>query len=298
MEVVRGGPPMRKRKEFITGILFVLPGTLGLAIFKIYPIVASFFYSFTEYHVTLPPKWIGLKNYLELFQDQLFLKSLWNTFWYFIGLVPLGLIVGLGLALLLVKDIKGISFFRATMYMPSVVPVYAFAVVALNFFNPYLGFVNGLLAKLGIPGPLWTADERLVKLTIILIAQWGAGNQAMIFMAAIKDIPRELFESALIDGANKWQIFRKITLPMITPAILYYLVYSSILALQFFDLPQIMFGGGPNNATLSLAIYLYRHAFRYGNMGYASSMAWLMFIAAFAVSILYLRTSRKWVFYG
>ncbi|HBT25208.1 MAG TPA: spermidine/putrescine ABC transporter permease, partial [Pseudothermotoga sp.] len=216
----------------------------------------------------------------------------------FIGLVPIGLIVGILLALLLVRDFKGVSFFRAVMYMPSVVPIYAFAVVALNFFNPYLGLVNGFLAKFGIPGPLWTADDKLVKLTIILIAQWGAGQQAMILMAAMKDIPKEFYESALIDGANKWQTFRKITLPLITPAILYYFITSSILALQFFELPQIMFDGGPNNATLSIAIYLYRHAFRYGNMGYASAMAWFIFLISLGICILYFKTSRKWVFYS
>ncbi|HOJ88635.1 MAG TPA: sugar ABC transporter permease [Pseudothermotoga sp.] len=289
---------MKKRKRFWTAMFFVLPGIIGLLVFRIYPIFASFFFSFTEYHITLPPKWIGLTNFKELFHDPLFVKSLQNTFVYFIGLVPVGLIVGILLALLLVRDFKGVSFFRAVMYMPSVVPIYAFAVVALNFFNPYLGLVNGFLAKFGIPGPLWTADDKLVKLTIILIAQWGAGQQAMILMAAMKDIPKEFYESALIDGANKWQTFRKITLPLITPAILYYFITSSILALQFFELPQIMFGGGPNNASLSIAIYLYRHAFRYGNMGYASAMAWFIFLISLGICILYFKTSRKWVFYS
>jgi len=289
---------VKKIQKILTILFFIFPGLFGLVMFKLYPIFASLFFSFTDYYVTLSPKWVGFENFKELFQDFLFLKSLQNTFWYFIGLVPIGLIVGIVLALLLVKDFKFISFFRAVMYLPSVVPIYAFAVVALNFFNPYLGFVNGILAKLGIPGPLWTSDERLVKLTLILIAQWGAGQQAMIFMAAMKDIPKELYESARIDGASKWQIFNKITLPLITPAILYYFITSSILALQFFELPQIMFGGGPNNASLSVAIYLYRHAFRYGNMGYASAMAWFIFLVSLLISLLYFKTSKKWVIYG
>jgi len=288
----------KKRKQAAIGILFALPTLLGLIIFKIYPILASGFYSLTEYHITLPPQWIGVKNYKNLFSDPLFIKSFSNTLYYLIWLVPLGLIVGICLALLLVKDIKGIGFFRSMVYLPSIVPIYAFATVALWFFNPYFGLVNGLLARVGVEGPLWIADEKWVKFTLVLVAQWGAGPTALLFMAGMKDVPKELYEAATLDGANAWQKFWKITFPFISPITLYYLITSAIGALQFFDLPNIMTGGGPNNASLSVGMYIYRHAFRYTNMGYACAMSWIIFIISLILTIVLLRTSMKWVFYG
>ncbi|PNR92520.1 carbohydrate ABC transporter permease [Petrotoga sp. 9PWA.NaAc.5.4] len=286
-----------KKRAWI-GVLFALPAILGLVILKIYPIIASGFYSLTEYHITDSPEWVGFENYKNLFSDPLFIKSFSNTMYYLVLLVPLGLVVGICLALLLVKDIKGISFFRSMVYLPSIVPVYAFATVALWFFNPYFGLVNGLLARVGINGPLWIADESWVKFTLVLAAQWGAGPTALLFMASMKDIPRELYEAATLDGANAWQKFWRITFPFISPVTLYYLITSSIQALQFFDMPNIMTGGGPNNASLSLGMYIYRNAFRYTNMGYASAMSWIIFIIALILSFVLFRTSMKWVFYG
>jgi len=288
----------RRRKQALIGVLFALPAILGLVILKVYPIVASGYYSLTEYHITTPPQWVGFENYKNLFADSLFITSLSNTGYYLIFLVPLGLVVGICLALLLVKDIKGISFFRAMVYLPSIVPVYAFSVVALWFFNPYFGLVNSLLARIGIPGPLWIADENWVKFTLVLTAQWGAGPTALLFMASMKDVPRELYEAATLDGANAWQKFWKITFPYISPVTLYYLVISSIQALQFFDMPNIMTAGGPNNASLSLGMYIYRQAFRYTNMGFASAMSWIIFIIGLILSLIFFRTSMKWVFYG
>jgi len=288
----------KKKIDNLVGILFASPWFIGFVIFTAYPILASLFFSFTEYHITLPPKWIGTGNYTRLFEDSLFIKAFYNTLAYVAGLVPIGLIVGLIIALLLVKPFKGRNFYRGTIYIPSLVPLYAFATISLWFFSPYFGIVNGLLSYLGINGPLWLSDEKWVKFTIVLIAQWGAGTTALIYMAAINDIPNELYEAAMLDGANKWQMFWKITLPMISPATLYYLIIATIGAFRIFDLPQIMTGGGPNNASLSYVMYLYRHAFRYMNMGLASAMAWFLFLISLILVMLIFITSARWVFYG
>ena len=282
----------------ITGLLFTLPWIIGFLIFTFYPIVASFYYSFTEYNVATPPKWVGLENYINLFKDELFLKAFYNTGYYAAGLVPLGLIVGLILALLLVQPLKEKYLYRALIYLPSIVPVYALAVISLVFFNPYFGLVNGFLSIFRINGPMWLNDENWVKFTIVLLSQWGAGGTALIFMAAINDIPKDLYEAAMLDGATGWQTFWKITLPLMSPAILYYLITATIGAEQIFDLPQIMTGGGPANASLSYVMYLYRHAFRYLHMGIASAMAWILFIVTIILTILIFKTSARWTFYG
>ncbi|ADD02957.1 binding-protein-dependent transport systems inner membrane component [Thermoanaerobacter mathranii subsp. mathranii str. A3] len=282
----------------VNGLLFALPWIIGFLIFTFYPIVASFYYSFTKYNVATKPKWIGLENYTSIFKDELFLKAFYNTGYYVAGLVPLGLIVGLILALLLVQPLKEKYLYRALIYLPSIVPVYALAVISLVFFNPYFGLVNGFLSIFGANGPMWLSDENWVKFTIVLLSQWGAGGTALIFMAAINDIPKDLYEAAMLDGANGWQTFWKITLPLMSPAILYYLITATIGAVQIFDLPQIMTGGGPANASLSYIMYLYRQGFRYLNIGTASAMAWILFILTIILTILIFKTSARWTFYG
>ncbi len=288
---------MKKRQNLI-GFLFALPWIIGFLVFTLYPIIASLFYSFTEYHITTPPKWVGFTNYAKLLHAELFIKGFVNTVWYVIGLVPLGLVVGLGLGLLLVQPLRERTFYRSMIYLPSIVPVFAFATVALWFFSPYFGIVNGILSYMGINGPMWLNDEKWVKFTIILISQWGAGGTALIYMAALNDIPKELYEAATIDGANAWQSFWKITFPLISPATLYYLITATIGALQIFDLPQIMTGGGPANASLSYVMFLYRHAFRYMNIGFASSMAWILFLISLVLVVIIFKTSARWAFYG
>ncbi len=286
------------RRHNLIGFLFALPWIIGFLVFTAYPIIASLFFSFTEYHITTAPKWVGLANYAKLFHTELFIKSLINTWWYVVGLVPFGLVVGLGLGLLLIQPLRERVFYRSMIYLPSIVPVFAFATVALWFFSSYFGIVNGLLSYFGITGPMWLNDEKWVKFTIILISQWGAGGTALIYMAALNDIPKELYEAAELDGANGWQAFWKITIPLISPATLYYLITATIAALQIFDLPQIMTGGGPANASLSYVMFLYRHAFRYMNIGFASAMAWILFIISLVLVAIIFKTSARWAFYG
>ena len=285
-------------KSLILGLLFISPWLIGFIVFTVYPIVASFYYSFTDFSITTKPKFIGFGNFSRMFSDELFWKSLINTLVYVIGLVPLGLFIALGIALLLNKKyLRGIPFFRAAIYLPSIVPAFAFSAVVTLFFHPYLGFVNTILSWFGINGPLWLSSEVWAKPTIIIAAQWGVGGAILIFSAALKDIPKELYEAALIDGATKLTMFRKITLPLITPTIFYYLVTSTIGNMQIFDLPMLLTGGGPANASLSLGIYIYKHAFTYTNMGYASALAWVLFGFILVLTLLYFAFSKKWVFY-
>jgi multiple sugar transport system permease protein len=285
-----------ERREFIKGLLFISPWLIGFLVFTVYPIFASLYMSFTEYSITGASKWVGFANYKKLFTDTLSIKAISNTLYYVAGLVPLGLIVGLVLAILLVQPLKEILFYRTTIYFPSIVPAFAFATIGVWFFNPYIGFMNNLLKLFGIQGPFWLS-EQWVKRTIILMAQWGAGGTALIYMAAIKDIPKELYESAELDGATGWQRFWHITVPMISPATLYYFVIATLGALQIFDLPNIMTGGGPANSSLSFVMYLYQNAFRYGYMGYAASMAWILFVISFGLTMLIFGTTKYWVFY-
>jgi multiple sugar transport system permease protein len=289
-----------ERKEvisFLKGLLFISPWLLGFILFTFVPFLQSLYYSFTEFSITTKAYWIGFENYRKIFQDPVFWTAFWNTLIYAAGLVPLGLVVGLGLALLMNKPMVELPFYRAAIYMPSIVPAYAFAAVVIWFFNPYMGLVNGILEFLGLEGPLWLSSEKWVKVTIIIAAQWGVGGAMLIFSAALKDIPKEYYEAAMIDGAGKWVMFRKITLPLITPTILYYLVTSTIGNLQIFDLPMLITGGGPGNASLSLSMYIYKQAFTYTNMGYASALAWIQFVLIMIPTLIYFLTSKRWVHY-
>lgn len=288
----------KERRNLLLGLLFISPWLIGFAIFTVYPIFSSMYYSLTEFSITTHPKFVGFENFKRMFADELFWKSLKNTIIFVVGLVPLGLIVALVIALLLnTRKLRGVSFFRAAIYLPSIVPAFAFSAVVTLFFHPYLGFVNTVLSWFGIEGPLWLSSETWVKPTIIIAAQWGVGGAMLIFSAALKDIPYELYEAALIDGAGKFTMFRKITLPLITPTIFYYLVTSTIGNMQIFDLPMLLTGGGPANASLSLGMYIYKQAFTYTNMGYASAIAWIMFGIIFLITIIYFGFSKKWVFY-
>ena len=283
--------------NFFKGIFFISPWLIGFLIFTLLPFIASFYYTFTRFSITTKVQWIGTENYVNMFADPLFYKSLMNTVWMTVGLVPIGLFVALGTAILMDKPLKEASFYRAAIYLPSIVPAFGFSAVVTWFFHPYMGIVNAFLEFIGIEGPLWLSSEAWVKPTIVLAAQWGVGSSMLIFSAAIKDIPKEFYESARIDGANRFVVFKKITLPLITPTIFYYLVTSTIGALQIFDLPMLLSNGGPANASMSLSMYIYRHAFTYTNMGYASALAWFLFGVTFILTIFYFVFQKKWVYY-
>jgi len=287
-----------ERRMTFWGIMFALPWLLGFVFFNLYPIIASFYFSFTEYHITTPPEWVGLQNYKRLFfEDDLFRVSLYNTFYYLAFAVPIGFVLALFLAVLLNQKLPEISIYKTIVYVPCIVPQYALAIIFIWFFHPYYGIVNAILDYFGIKGPGWFADPAWAKFTIVIAAQWGAGASAMIFLAALNDVPEELYEAADLDGASWWHKFFHITIPMICPVILYHLITAIIGGLQMFTLAYIATGGGPGNSTLFYLLYLYRQAFSYMNMGYASAMAWILFVIAIFLSFIVFKSSGTWVYY-
>ena len=293
---------MRKTKQEVRttlmGLAFASPWLIGFVLFVAYPVVASLYYSFTEFTGLDVTGFVGFGNYVHMIsKDELFHKSLYNTLYYLSLAVPLGLVVALVLALLLNLKIREISFYRTCVYIPNIVPAFASSFIWLWMLNPEYGLVNLLLEKIGIWGPGWVSDPRWSKLSIVLMAQWGAGGSAMIFLAALQDVPRSLYEVADLDGASSWTKLRYITLPMISPVILFHVIMALFGAFQVFTPAYIMTSGGPANSTLFYVLYLYRNAFNYGKMGYASAMAWLLFLLALVTTLVVMKTSARFVYY-
>lgn len=293
------------RGETRTGLLFASPWLIGLAVFGIYPIVASLYYSLCRYNILKPPQFIGLENFRLLWDDRLFWKSLGNTLWLTgIGL-PLQLAAALGAAMLLNARVKGQSFFRTCFYLPSLVPAVATAIVWLWIFNPELGILNTVLGWLGLPKPGWMTDPAWSKPALVLVGIWGMGGTMIIFLAGLQQIPKALYEAALVDGANAWQRFRNVTIPILSPVIFFNLIMGIIGSFQYFTHVYVMTAGlsggargvgGPEASTLVYPLYLYQNAFLYFRMGYASAMAWILFVIIGVFVWLTFRTSG-WVHY-
>ncbi len=310
------------RSEARDGYLFALPSILGLLIFAIGPIIVAIIYSFCDFPVLKPARWVGLKNYLTILSDDpLFWKSLWNTLFYTIFSVPLGIIIALLLALLLNAKIKGQSYFRTIFYIPSIVPVVAASLIWLWLFNGEHGLLNYFvalgwkilvfIARLtgengwlykhlragGAPRVPWITNPYWSKPSIILMSLWGVGASMIILLAGLQGIPRHLYEAAKIDGANAWSRFKTITLPMLSPTIFFLFIIGFIAGFQIFTQAYIMTDGGPIDSTRFYVFYLFQKGFLFFQMGYASAMAWLLFIIVLWVTLLQFKYSRKWVYY-
>jgi multiple sugar transport system permease protein len=282
----------------IVGYLFFSPWLVGLVFFNILPILSAVYYSFTQYSVLQPPRWVGLNNFYEMFYtDELFWKAVYNTLYYAIFSVPLGLIFAIVLAMLLNYRVWGLTFFRATFFLPSIVPGVAAAVVWAWILNPEYGLVNDLLARLGLPGPPWLTSEVWSKPAFILMSLWGIGSTTIIFLAALQDIPQHLYEAAEIDGANLFQRAHYVTMPMLTPAIFFNLIMGVIGALQIFTQVFVISDGGPLWSTLFYVFYLYRQGFQYFNMGYASALSLVLFLITLLFTLILMVTSKRWVYY-
>jgi len=285
-------------QEALWGYFFIVPWIIGFIAFMLVPIVASFWLSLQRYEVLTPPKWVGIKNYTTfLFQDPLFSKSLLNTFYYVALSVPLGLVVALGLALLLNLNLRGVSIFRTIFYVPMVTPVVAVSLLWLFLFNPQFGVLNYLLDLVGLPRLGWISDPAWSKPSLILMSLWTVGGTMLIFLAGLQGVPVQLYEAAQIDGANHWQRFVHITLPMLSPVIFFNLVLGVIGSFQTFTQAYVMTGGGPVDSTLFYALYLYRNAFKLLRMGYASAMAWVLLIIILVLTLVQFRVGRSWVYY-
>jgi multiple sugar transport system permease protein len=286
-------------RDILKGLLFISPWLLGFLVFTLYPTLASFYYSFTRYDIISKPHWIGLANYRNLlFEDQSFRIVLWNTFYWVALAVPIGVAVAFLLAALLNNNFRFRPLFRTIFFLPSIVPTVAAAMVWLWIYNPRFGLINSLLAALGFQAIPWLSSPSLVKLSYIIIYAWAQGGAMVIFLAALQDVPRSLYDAAVVDGANRWQRFRHVTIPMCTPAILFVLLTGLIGAFQNFNLPWIMTQGGPLQASEFYGVYLYRVAFRFFKMGYASALAWLLFVVIVLSTIALFRSSARWVYYA
>jgi multiple sugar transport system permease protein len=288
----------RARKEAVMGYLFIAPWIIGFLCFTVIPILASLYYSFTRYSVLRPPVWIGLDNYVKLFtDDRLFGLILLNTLIFVVFSVPLRLVFAFGLAVLLNTKLRGATLYRTLYYVPTVVPLVAAAILWLWIFNPRVGLANAFLNLLGIAPIPWLTAVAWAKPTVILVSAWTVGQAMVIMLAGLQDVPVELHEAAMIDGAGIWDRFWAVTVPLMTPVIFFNLVMGLITGFQVFALPFILTGGGPINSTLFYNLYVYDNAFKYLKMGYASALVWILFILVVGVTYLIFGTSRRWVHY-
>jgi multiple sugar transport system permease protein len=288
-----------RRREAIAGWLFVSPWVVSLVIFAAYPVLAAIFFSFTEYNILEPPQWVGLKNYVEIFSiDKAFWISVTNTAYYALISVPLRLALALLLALILNLRAKGIGIYRTLFYLPALVPPVVGAMIFLVLLNP-TGLVNSMLESVGLPGPRWFTDPAWSKPALIILSIWPVGVETLIFLAGLKEVPESLLDAAAIDGAGPLQQFRHITLPLISPAILFNLVIGIIYSFQVFD-QALVFGGSngePLESSLMLMVLIYRNAFRYFAMGYASALGVVLMLAVLVLTLVIFRSARVWVFY-
>ncbi len=289
-----------KAREALYGYLFLAPWALGIVIFLLGPVLASLFFSMTEYNVLKPPRFVGLANYQRaLFGDDLFWPSLGRTFRFALMTVPISITGSLLLATLLNQGLPGTNTYRTAFFLPHVTPTVATAILFQWLFHPALGPVNLILGLLGIDGPGWLTDASWALPTLALVSLWGSigGNQMLIFLAGLQGVPDQLYESAELDGANEVRKFVHITLPMISPTIFFNVILGIIGALKVFAMAFIATKGGPNFATWFYALHIYRHAFEYFEMGYSSCLAWLFAVILFGFTFIQVRFSRHWVYY-
>jgi multiple sugar transport system permease protein len=289
-----------ERKEELLGFLYISPWILGFLAFAAFPILASLTLSFMKWDIYLPPIWVGFKNFTNLFTDPLFYKSMQVTLTYSALSVPINLVLGLLLSLLLNVKVKGIDFFRTLFYLPSVITGVAVAMLWMWMLNSKFGLLNYLLSIFGINGPAWLQDPQWILPSYVLIGVWGVGGSAILFLGGLQNIPAHLYEAARVDGANVFQRFWKITLPMLTPTLFFLIMMGIIGSFQVFTTAYVINGsgtGGPENAGLFYMLYLYSKAFKSFDMGYASAMAWIGGLISLILAILVYWTQNKWVYY-
>ncbi len=286
------------RRETLEFYLFISPWLIGLAVFLVYPLLSSLYYSFTRYEIGGRPFWIGLENYVRMFSDPQYLRAIRTTFVFALASVPGISVVALGLALILAQKLKTINVFRSIYFMPSVMPMVAISLTWFYVLRPDTGPLAGLLALVGIESPRWLGDVRWALPALILINIWfNFGAQMVIYLAGIKGIPQELYEVAQIDGAGQWAKFRHVTLPMLSPTVFLNLVLGIIGAMQVFDIPYVMTRGGPNDSTRTYMLHLYNRGWVEIQMGSASAMGWILFLIIMAITLLVVRSSQAWVYY-
>ena len=302
----------RAWRRRLTVLAFLTPWLLGVTIFFVYPLIDTIYLSFTRYDLLSPPQWIGLRNYEFLFtKDPQVQQAAWNTLWLVVILVPARMLFGLAVSTLVVRLRAGLGVFRTVFYLPALVPPVAGVLAFVFLFNPATGPVNQILGALGLPQPLWFNDPTLSKPSLVLLGLWGIGDIMIIFLASLLDVPKEQYEAAALDGVNPWQRFRYVTLPSISPVLMFAAITGVIAALQYFTEAvvaasvasgQATTGGGnaallgyPEGSTLTYAQWLYVMGFKNYYLGYASALAVVMFVVSLGVTLLLLRRSRSLV---
>lgn len=308
------------RREALAGYAFVIPWIIGFLVFTIGPMLASLYFSFTRYNIIDPPQWIGLANYERVFsgvwdairtgdprqfKDPLFWKSLQVTIYYAALALPLNLAISLFLAVLLNQKARGINIWRTIYFLPSIIAGVAVTLLWVRILNPRVGILNPFLRDvLGIQNPPgWLADPEWAVPALVIMSLWSVGGSMIIYLAGLQGVPTDLYDAAKVDGANAWQQFRNVTLPMMTPVIFYNLVLGMIATFQYFTQVYVATSsslgglGSPQHSTLFYNVYLYQNAFRYFDMGYAATLAWILFIIVLILTALIFRSSDAWVYY-
>lgn len=290
------------RANLRKGLLFVSPWIFGFIALQLYPIAYSLRLGFTRYSGMGAAVNIGFRNFVRIFHDPLFTQSLYNTLYYTILAVPIGVVVAIVLALAMNQKVREVSVYRAVLYIPSILPIFALTFVWVVFVNPQYGLLSYLFTVFGLPSIDWIGDPRFTKLSIVILAQLGAGGPALIFLAGLRAIPGELYDSAEIDGAGAFRRFFAITLPLITPVILYDIILGLSLGLQVFTQAYIIAGGssntaGPLNSLLFYVFYLFKNAFQYTEMGYAAALSWVLFLISIIIALGVFRWAKQWVHY-
>jgi multiple sugar transport system permease protein len=292
--MISGGHKQRQRAIF-TGLVFVSPWIIGFVVFIAYPIISSFYYSLTRYNVVNPPKFRGLGNYVDLIVgDQVFHTALFNTLYMIVGGTVVITLATLALAIVLNnRNVRGLSLFRVVFFIPTLVPLVILCILWIWMFQPQTGLINTILSYVGIRGPGWLSDPHLAKPAFIMMFLWTSGAAVIIYLAGLQDIPTTLYEVAAIDGAGFFRRTFSITIPLLSPVILFNVVTYVIGIFQSFAEPLIMTSGGPNQSTLFYALYLYQNAFQYFKMGLASAMAWVLLVIAALLIWLLLALNRR-----
>lgn len=287
-----------KKREARNFYIYTAPWLIGFFILTLYPILYSFYLMFTNMNLSGAGDFVGLENIKYAFSDDtLFRKAFLNTLKYVLMFVPSSIILAFILALLLSKKIRGLGFFRTAFYIPYITSGVAVTILWGWIFQKDYGIINYILSLAGIKGPNWLGDKHIAMISIVILSLWTIGNNIIIMLAGIQDIPLSYYESAQIDGAGSLRQALNITLPLCTPTIYFNLIVTVIAAFQVFQQPLILTNGGPLNSTYTAAMHLYNNGFLYGKMGYASMMAWCMFAVIMVITVLVVSTSRYWVFY-
>lgn len=295
---VRQRTVLQRLRRNLPGYLFIAPWLIGFVVFTLGPFIASLYISFTDWRILGAAQWVGLENYQRIFtEDPLFRITLKNTVYYaFFHVIGVN-VVALALAQLLNQKLRGFVVFRTLFYLPTVTSGVATALVFSLMFNGNTGLVNAVLRVFGIEGPNWLFSETWTMPALIVISIWDLGVPMLIYLAALQNVPVALTEAAMIDGAGRWQRFRNVILPMISPAIFFNVIVGVIGSFKVFTLAKVITEGGPANHTLFYVLYLYRQAFEGLRMGYAAALGWVLFLIIFVLSALQIIASRRWVYY-